>query len=360
MKRTRRSETLIVLVLTVVLVLGSVLGAYAATASEKRAEAKKAQAAADAANKTAAQLEEQGHELLEEIEELNVQISNTKTKLDAKQKEVEKQESALDDRLTAMYKTGTVGYVDVILSSEGISDLIQNIGMVQKILESDQGLLQQLQDEYKEIEALKKQQEEQKSELEDKKVEVEAMVAEYKKKAASAQAEANQKKQEAAQMEAEAARAAAATKQNTDGTNTVNGTTFTPTGSGYVWPTNSNYIITSPFGWRVCPFHGNEYHNGLDICLSSGSLGSPIRAAGDGVVTKASWYGGYGNCVMINIGNGYVTLYGHLQRYVVSAGQHVSKGQVVGYMGSTGNSTGPHLHFTLYRNGSEVSPYSLY
>lgn len=359
MRRTRRMESALVVILTLAMVLGSIGAAYGATASQKREEAKKAQAAANAAKMTAAELEVQGHELMEKIEELNQAIAATTSKLKAKEKEVSTQEGALDDRLTAMYKTGTVGYIDVILSSEGISDLIQNVGMVQEVLESDQDLLKQLQDEYKQIDALKKEQEAQKKELADKQVEINAMVAQYKKVAATEQAKANQKNKEAAQLEAAAQQAAAGTT-NSGGTSSVGGTTFVPTTSGYVWPTNSNYIITSKYGYRQCPFHGQEFHNGLDICLTSGSMGSPIRAVGDGVVTMAQWYSGYGNCVQISIGNGLVTLYGHLKSFNVSKGQKVSKGQVVGYMGSTGNSTGPHLHFTLYKNGTTISPYSLY
>ena len=78
------------------------------------------------------------------------------------------------------------------------------------------------------------------------------------------------------------------------------------------------------------------------------------------VTTKASYYGGYGNCVMISIGNGYTTLYGHMSGFAVSNGQYVTKGQVVGYIGSTGWSTGPHLHFSLIKNGTYINPMSLF
>ena len=111
-----------------------------------------------------------------------------------------------------------------------------------------------------------------------------------------------------------------------------------------MWPTYTRYI-TSYFGMRNNPVSGvYKSHDGVDI---GAAYGTAIYAAAGGTVVTAGWYGGYGNCVMINHGNGYTTLYGHQSRIAVSAGQTVSQGQVIGYVGSTGNSTGPHLHFEV-------------
>ena len=104
-------------------------------------------------------------------------------------------------------------------------------------------------------------------------------------------------------------------------------------------------------------FGTRTYHSGYDIAASTGT---PVYAAGSGVVTMASTYGGYGNCMQIYIGNGYTTLYGHLSGFAVSRGAYVKKGQVVAYVGSTGWSTGPHLHYSLLKNGSYVDPKSIY
>ena len=128
----------------------------------------------------------------------------------------------------------------------------------------------------------------------------------------------------------------------------------------YAWPTASNWELSDKYGWRRCPFHGREFHNGLDIVLTSGTNGSPVYAIADGYVTRASWYGGYGNCIQYAVGNGYSVLYGHLSGYNCKAGQYVTKGSVLGYIGSTGASTGPHLHFTVFQNGSHINPFSLY
>ena len=128
----------------------------------------------------------------------------------------------------------------------------------------------------------------------------------------------------------------------------------------YQWPIASNWQQTDNYGWRICPFHGREFHNGLDLVLTSGTYGAPVYAIANGVVTKASYYGSYGNCVMYAVKGGYTVLYGHLSGFNCSEGQVVKKGQVLGYIGSTGASTGPHLHFTVFKGGDTINPYSLY
>ena len=110
--------------------------------------------------------------------------------------------------------------------------------------------------------------------------------------------------------------------------------------------------ISSGFGSRW-----GRNHNGLDIISSNGTvLGKPIVAADSGTVILSKYYSGYGNCIMIDHGNGYVTLYGHLSSISVSVGQTVSQGATIGAVGSTGNSTGPHLHFEVLKNGTRIDP----
>lgn len=126
----------------------------------------------------------------------------------------------------------------------------------------------------------------------------------------------------------------------------------TPGNHRFIWPVNGP--IASPFGPRVQPIAGaSTFHPGVDIAASQGT---PIKAAGDGVVKMAGWNGGYGNFTLIDHGDGLATGYGHQSRIAVSVGQHVSTGQVIGYVGSTGTSTGPHLHWEVRVNGSPVNP----
>lgn len=118
-----------------------------------------------------------------------------------------------------------------------------------------------------------------------------------------------------------------------------------------IWPTTG--VVTSPYGLR---WGGSDFHPGMDI---ANDLGTPIVATADGVVEYAGWNsGGYGNMVDINHGNGIMTRYGHASQVVVSAGQSVKRGQVIAYMGSTGFSTGPHVHYEVHVNGQRVNPIS--
>ena len=122
-----------------------------------------------------------------------------------------------------------------------------------------------------------------------------------------------------------------------------------------IWPTSGD--VTSRFGWRSSPWGGrsSDWHPGIDI---ANSTGTEIMATADGEVTYSGWFSGYGKMVEIDHGNGIVTIYGHNSQNVVSSGQHVRKGQVIAYMGSTGYSTGPHLHYEVRVNGTVVNPAS--
>jgi len=122
--------------------------------------------------------------------------------------------------------------------------------------------------------------------------------------------------------------------------------------AAFIWPLRG--IVTSRFGFRRHPiFRLRQFHQGLDIAAAQGS---PVRAAFAGVVLFAGWYGGYGKLVIIDHGQGTSTLYGHLSAILASTGQQVPQGHVVGRVGSTGYSTGPHLHFEVRQNGKPVDP----
>jgi murein DD-endopeptidase MepM/ murein hydrolase activator NlpD len=123
-------------------------------------------------------------------------------------------------------------------------------------------------------------------------------------------------------------------------------------GGTFSWPVTGT--ITSPFGWRSNPFGGApEFHQGLDIAAPTGTT---VTAAAGGTVIMAQWYGGYGNYILIDHGAGYSTGYGHLSAIYVASGQSVARGQAIGAVGSTGQSTGPHLHFEVRIAGKPVDP----
>ena len=125
-------------------------------------------------------------------------------------------------------------------------------------------------------------------------------------------------------------------------------------GSGELtWPVGS-YLATSLYGWRIHPIYGDErFHSGLDL---GAGYGSPIYACDSGTVIIAEYYGGYGNLIVIDHGNGMTTWYGHQSGFAVGVGDYVERGQVIGYVGSTGDSTGPHLHLEVHVGGSSQDP----
>ena len=322
----------------------------------KKKEAKEAAKKAAAAVANIEEAEKQLEQLAAEIEATKAEIEVKKAEMEAKEKEIEEQNTALNNRLTAMYKNGNAGMVDVILSSESVEDLLSNVGMVHMILESDQELLRKLQKDYEELKRLKEELEEEQIALEAKEVETEELKKRYQEEADKMHELEKQLEEEAAELAADAlAKQLEAEQMIVEAGGTID---MAP--GEYAWPTQSNWVITSKYGWRICPFHGKEFHNGIDIVLQSGTLGSPIYAIADGYVTRASWYGGYGNCVQYACGNGISVLCGHLKGYNCKVGQFVTKGTIIGYIGSTGNSTGPHLHFTIFRNGEHINPFSLY
>lgn len=406
MRNRSRKNLIIILGLIAALCSASFFSAFAVTQEEKdaaekaarqaaeQAEAKKNEVKETAKKKAAAianfeEAEKELNQIQSDMESTKAEIEATKASIEAtvaeieetqkkiqkKEAEIEKQNTALGNRLTAMYKTGSAGFIDVVLSSESVEGLLANWGMVHKILESDQDLLKKLQDDYKELEEIKKELqdkqeqletqevnlEEQQLRLEGQQAETEELKKKYKAEADKLHAMQAQKEAEAAQMAAEAAAMQAEAERMIVELESKEGGEALPATSGaYAWPVASNWVQSDKYGWRICPFHGREFHNGLDLVLTSGTHGAPVYAIANGVVTKASWYGGYGNCIMYAVKGGYTVLYGHLNGFNCSNGQVIKKGQVIGYIGSTGNSTGAHLHFTVFKNGETINPYSLY
>ena len=387
MRQTGRHKLIIVLILILSLCSAMFVSSYGVTQEEKdealkaAEEAKEATAAKRKEVKAAAkkvaeatenfeEAERKLNELIGQVDAINAQIGakrgeidNTKKKIKKKQKDIEEQQNALNERLTAMYKTGNVGMVDVILNSEDVEDLLTNVGMVHKILESDQKLMKKLQKQYKKLKKLKNRLIEQKKELEEQEIQLEARQAEVEELKNKYQAEADKNKAMEDELEAQAKELAAEAKRmqaEAEAMIVEQGGDVEVEPGEYAFPTNGNWKITSNYGWRICPFHGKEFHNGCDIVLTSGTYGSPVYAIADGVITRASWYGGYGKCIQLACGGGYSALYGHLSGYNCSKGQFVTKGTVIGYIGSTGNSTGPYLHFSVYKDGEMTNPLGLY
>ena len=257
-----------------------------------------------------------------QLKELNKKIKKLEEKAKETKEKISKNQEGMNKRLRAMYKSGTVGFVDVVLSSDSISDVINNVDMVGRIYRNDRKNIKSLKKDYKEI-----KEEEEKL-----------------KKARDEQKEALSKQLETMEAQNDAILQSALIFANLDGKYS---------GDKLLWPVPSSHRISSKFGYRICPFHGKELHRGIDIPTYTGA---PILAAFDGTVVRSTYSSGYGNYVMIAHGGGLVTLYAHNSQLVAKVGQKVKTGTVIAKAGSTGPSTGTHCHFEVQVNGKLADP----
>lgn len=276
------------------------------------------------------------------------------------------------ERVRAMEENGNYGFLAMVLNTTSLGELLTAMDDIGEIMESDR----ELEDEYiaarENTEQVKAEYEATKSELEAKQAELRAeqealekdieeatnLILSLEEDIANRRAEydailaaEDQANAEIAELVAELERQRA----EEEAARNPGGGGGSAVGNGnFIWPCPSCTYITSRFGLRIHPITGDKKsHNGLDI---GAGYGAAIVAADGGTVSWADVKGGYGNCVMINHGNGYVTLYGHMSSIAVSNGQSVSQGDTIGYVGSTGLSTGPHLHFEIHSGGGLIDP----
>jgi len=297
----------------------------------------------------------------EEFDAINDQLNNTEeqikvnTELSARLvKKLEAQTKTLHRRMRDIYKNGQVNYIDVLFGAKDFNDFVSRMDILKKILAYDNALVKGTKADR---ETLKKAQ----AQLEFDRVKI----VELRKQAAVKREQVAVRRQErqgvlnAATYERETAERAyrelietskqieTMIRRIQSGEKNIGGSTGT-----MLWPAEGE--ITSPFGWRVHPIFGTQrLHTGIDI---GADYGDSVRAADGGVVIHSDWMGGYGNAVIIDHGNGISTLYAHNSQLLVSEGQTVAKGQTISRVGSTGYSTGPHLHFEVRQNGSPVNP----
>ena len=320
---------------------------YADSAGDIQGELDDVNEAQDETSNQLAQVEKDIKSLTAKVNTLNEKIDKTESDIaDAeedianKEKEMEEQEDNLNQRLRVMYKNGSVGFIDVLLGSNSISEFVSNLKLIQKIYENDIDVMETLQEQHDELTEIKEELDEKKEELSVQQAELDAEKAVL-----------DSKKKELEEKEDQLAAEAKALEQKLLSMIDT-GSEFI--GGVFVWPCPSSHYITSYFGYRLHPvLNVWKYHSGMDIGASSGAS---IIAAGSGKVILSQVYGGYGNCVIIDHGGGVVSLYGHASKLLVSVGDVVTKGQEIAKVGSTGISTGPHLHFEVRENGVCVEP----
>ncbi|UCH33677.1 MAG: peptidoglycan DD-metalloendopeptidase family protein [Armatimonadota bacterium] len=301
-----------------------------------------------------------------ELVRADAELRSTRTELEQATRSLAAAEARLDnhretasDRLVAIYESGGIEYLEVLTAAASFADFANRLYLVKLIVDEDLRLLRAMTEERARIASYRRRVEERERSV----VMLEARVARKHDE------EANRRRQKAhvvsdlrqqriyweralAQMEADSRDIAAQIRryQRTTGRSQYS----TPWTGSFMRPVNGS--ITSGYGYRMHPIlRVRKMHTGVDIAAAAGT---PIRAADAGTVIWSASRGGYGLCVIIDHGGGMSTVYGHCSRLAVRAGQAVSKGQAIGNVGSTGLSTGPHLHFEVRRNGSPVNPLS--
>ena len=322
------------------------------------------------------------------IDRLQDQIDVKTTELDAAIKALDSKKERFSETVRTTYEQGETSYLEVLLNASNFSDLLSRLEIVSAIMDDNKKIvaeytaakediqqkrddLQATQDEqvqYQEnlkykAEELKSSEEQQKALQESLEAYQKEQKAEYERITSEMDTVSDQIAEQSRKEAEAAAKAAAAAKaqKNSSGSSPV-----TTTGSGsatrysgtFTWPLPGYTNASSAYGWRTHPIFGTrKFHKGEDIPAPTGVA---IVAAASGTVTTAGWVSGYGNYTVINHGGGVMTAYGHQSAIYVSVGQTVSAGQTIGAVGSTGNSTGPHLHFEVYVNGATQNPMSYF
>ena len=292
--------------------------------------------------------------------ELDKKIAASEDKIAEKQESIDRNIDLLKERIKALYVTGDASTVAIILNSRNLMDFTEKIQILKSVTRHDQELIQQLSSQLEEIEEELSEIREDKEELSRKKKELDAKGAELTKlyeeaqhavedaenQEISAQADSELLGSQMAENEAAIAELEEQLRQQNSSTGNIGGSGYVGTGS-FIWPMPGYTYLTCYFG--------EGGHRGIDI--AGGDIyGKSIVAADGGTVLYAGWNDSYGYCVFIDHGNGYETRYAHMSALGTETGAAVEQGQIIGYVGSTGNSTGPHLHFEVISGGSLTNP----
>jgi len=316
----------------------------------------------DAAIEAAEEELEVQETLIAELDEL---IAIKEVELaDSEAREVEQYEK-LRSRVRFMYENGSMSYMSILLSSDDFSDFLTRYEIVSQISKYDKKL-------FEELKALKELIADQKASLEIDRTDAVTVKADMETNKAALEKTYNERSAQMKKIEKAEGEAKAQyleiekaedklSKEIKDAINALARANASATyvGGNMMWPLPAaNNVVTSKYGMRTHPVTGvYKLHTGVDLRASKGTK---IYAANSGTVTTAGYNTAYGYYVVINHGGGVATLYAHMSKMAVSKGQKVSQGTIIGYVGSTGYSTGPHLHFEVIKGGNYVNPISMY
>jgi murein DD-endopeptidase MepM/ murein hydrolase activator NlpD len=373
-----RRTTPLRILLPLVLVLASACphAAVAATSSDLAAH----QRAAAEARRKAAEEQKKADALVAETQRLEAQIGSARARrvrleaeiqtlrasIASKQEEIasvkatyEERVAALSARVDATYRAGDWVYIDWLLTASDISDLLERTSLIQRLIREDENIAKELETSRAQLETAELDLNRSLDEVSAKKAEVAAEENRQRSAQNRKQALLAETKENVAQLKAIAD---AEDRESARIASLLRGSGWSRGSGKYagklVWPAPGNMNVGSRFGMRYHPIlHYNRMHSGIDVSAPSGA---PLVAVGSGRVQSAGWSGGYGNCVMIDHGDGLVSVYAHMSRIGVRTGQGVAPGEAIGAVGSTGLSTGPHLHFEIRVNGTAVNPLDYY
>ena len=302
-------------------------------------------------------------EVSSKYEELQQKVAESEAQLAEAEEKYESKLNLLKKRLVAIYKNGETKYLDVLMNSKSIIDFVSKYYAVQKIAEMDSQTIEELKEQKLNLEKINNKLEEDKAQMKLTKIEAEKQTVVLTNTRTVYENQKNSLSESEKQLNAQIE---TYKKQQEELENliryTISGSTYELKYSGgvMIWPTLESSYITSPYGSRLHPIQGIvKNHDGIDI---GGKMGDPVYAAADGIVIYSQFNtGGYGNMVMIDHGlnsNGVkiVTLYAHGNKLLKNVGDTVKQGDIIMEMGSTGNSTGPHVHFEVRENGTHVDP----
>ena len=296
-----------------------------------------------------------------QLDSVNVQITEKETNIAIQESKYAEQKELLEERLVALYESGTTSYLDMLLTSEDLSDFISNYYLIEQMAEADEALLEKIENTKKQIEAEKEYLVTAKTEIETTKQAIEqkrsslatsiskkkAVVTNLTAEEAELQEKLEEFEEDKRRIQAELAKVAS----------NYTGAVVAPSAAGYICPIPGRTKRNITTG-----YYGYKGHTGVDFACSSGTTIVAVKSGT--VVTSTALrnskgkYRSYGEYVVINHHDGTMTLYAHMLSgsRAVSPGQKVSQGQPIGQVGSTGNSTGPHLHFEVRIGGSPVNP----
>jgi murein DD-endopeptidase MepM/ murein hydrolase activator NlpD len=299
-------------------------------------------------------IEQELAQLEKDISVLGAQIEESNKEITIKQQELNRKIELLGERLCFVYEQGDADYLAVLLDATSMRDFLTRYDMINSIIDNDQEMISEVVQQKEELEEQKQKLEEQKAAVEKnqqtqiiKKEELSTTRANRATALAAINADKDRYEQAVNELESES-------RQLEQIIRSIQGAGGAAQGSGtFIYPTDSR-TITSPYGMRYHPIlKQNKLHTGTDFAAG---MGANMYAADSGTVIFAGWQNAYGQTIIIDHGNGISTLYAHQSQLLVSTDQQVMQGDIIGKVGSTGWSTGPHAHFEIRINGSTVDP----